>query len=78
MQYGITIQPRVGPGQLDAKEGRSLNRVIQWTDAGVEYEVDPRQVDCIAECRLEGGHVEGVATLGLKPTFHGLEADKEL
>ena len=26
----------------DAREGRALNRIISWTDAGAEYKADPR------------------------------------
>ena len=28
--YEVTISPRIGPGREDAKEGRSLNRIIKW------------------------------------------------
>ena len=41
--YEITIQPRMGPGPNDAKDGRSLNRVVRWLDGRIEYEADPRQ-----------------------------------
>lgn len=75
--YEITICPRIGPAPSDAKEGRSLNRIIRWCDHGVEYEADPRQAEkLIAECGLDGS--KGVATPGVKPTFHELEADVEL
>ena len=40
--YEVTIAPRIGPGPQDAKEGRSLNRIIKWCEHGVEYEADPR------------------------------------
>ena len=30
-----TIQPRIGPGQNDAKEAIVLNRVIRWTSQGL-------------------------------------------
>ena len=33
---------RVGPADEDAKEGRVLNRIIRWTEGGLEYEADPR------------------------------------
>ena len=29
-EYEITVAPRMGPGPGDAKEGRALNRIIQW------------------------------------------------
>jgi len=75
--YEITISPRIGPGPNDAKEGRSLNRIIRWCEHGTEYEAGPRQAEkLIAECGLDGS--KGVATPGVKPTFHELEADVEL
>ena len=36
-RYEITVRPRLGPGPADAKEGRVLNRIVSWTDAGLEY-----------------------------------------
>ena len=54
-QYEISIEPRLGPGPLDAKESRVLNRVIRWCDDCIEYEADPRQVErLVAECGLQG------------------------
>ena len=54
-QYEVTIEPRLGPGPTDAKEGRALNRVIRWCEDRIEYEADPRQVErLVAECGLEG------------------------
>ena len=44
-QYELTTQPRLGPGDDDAKEGIILNRIIRWTEQGLEYEVDPRQAE---------------------------------
>ena len=66
--YEITIQPRMGPGPGDAKEGRSLNRVVRWLDGRIGYEAGPRQSErFISECGLNGS--KGVATPGVKPTF---------
>ena len=76
-EYEISVGPRLGPGKDDDKEGRSLNRVIRWTDEGLEYEADPRQVErLIAECGLEGANV--VATPSVKASFKELESDQEL
>ena len=66
--YECTIQPRLGPGDADAKEGIVLNRVIRWTDEGIEYESDPRQTEkLIAECGLAGSNT--VATPGVRLSF---------
>ena len=64
-KYEITVEPRLGPGPNDAKEGRVLNRVIRWCADSIEYEADPRQVErLVAECGLEGA--KSVVTPGVK------------
>ena len=40
-QYELTTQPRLGPGDGDAKEGIILNRIVRWTEQGLGYEADP-------------------------------------
>ena len=76
-EYDISVAPRLGPGELDAKEGRALSSVIRWGDKHIEYEADPCQVERhIAECGLEGAN--GMATPGLKATFRELEEDADL
>ena len=76
-RYEISVDPRLGPGPGDAKEGRVLNRVIRWCEHGIEYEADPRQVErLVAECGLEGA--SSVVTPGVKPTFTELEEDQPL
>ena len=75
--YECTIQPRIGPGSDDAKEGVVLNRVIRWTDEGLEYEADPRQAEkLVAECGLTGSNT--MATPGLRASFAEVEKDKPL
>ena len=41
-RYELKKGGRLGPGPNDAKEITVLNRVLRWTDAGLEYEADPR------------------------------------
>ena len=75
--YEITAQPRMGPGPNDAKEGRSLNRVVRWLDGKIEYDADPRQSErLIAECGLEGA--KGMAPPGVKVGLAESESDDEL
>ena len=75
--YECTIQPRIGPGPNDAKEGIALNRVIRWTSEGLEYEADPRQAEkLIAECGLTGANT--MATPGIRLSFAEVEKDKPL
>ena len=47
--YELTKGGRLGPGSGDSKVGVILNRIIRWTEAGVEYEADPRQVERLLE-----------------------------
>ena len=47
--YELTVGGRLGPGPQDDKEATVLNRVIRWTDAGLEYEADPRQAEKLIE-----------------------------
>ena len=36
---------RIGPGDKDEKEMRILNRIVTWTDGGIQYEGDQRHVE---------------------------------
>ncbi len=75
--YELTTQPRMGPGAEDAKEAVVLNRIIRWTDKGVEMEADPRQAEkLISECGMEG--VNTVATPGIRVSFAEAENDHPL
>jgi hypothetical protein len=42
-KYELKEAARLGPAPEDSKETRVLNRVVRWTEEGVEYEGDPRQ-----------------------------------
>ena len=54
-KYELKENYRLGPGKLDHKEGRILNRVVRWTQGGIEYEADPRQGEkLITSLGLEG------------------------
>ena len=54
-----------------------LNRIILWTEHGVEYEADPRQCEKLAdECGM--ANTNSVAIVGLKMSFDQLENDAEL
>ncbi len=75
--YELTTQPRLGPGPSDAKEAVILNRVIRWTQHGLEYEADPRQAEkLVAECGMADTNT--VATPGVRVSFDQLEKDQEL
>ena len=56
----------MGPGPEDDKEGLVLNRVIRWTESGLEYEADPRQGEKLLEELELDDKCNTAATLGLK------------
>ncbi len=76
-KHEVTVGPRLGPGPNDAKEARALNRVVRWTEHGVEYEADPRQTErLVSECGLTGANP--MATPGVRTTAAEIAADQEL
>ncbi len=76
-RYELTETARLGPGPADAKEGRILNRVVRWTEQGIEYEADPRQTErLIQQMGLSGANP--TATPGLKLPFDQLKNEEDL
>ena len=54
-----------------------LNRVVRWTNEGLEYEADPRQAErLIAECGLEGA--KSVSSPGIRSTAAEVLEEKPL
>ena len=47
-RYELTEAHRLGPGPEDDREARVLNRIVRWTDDGIEYEADPRHQEIIS------------------------------
>ena len=77
--YELTRGGRLGPGEEDDREATVLNRVVRWTQAGLEYEADPRQFErLLAEVELAGENVNGCATPGSKVTVAQVADEKEL
>ena len=75
--YELRKGGRLGPAPDDAKEGTVLNRVIRWTEEGIEYEADPRQCERLLEAtQLETANC--VATPGVKALAVQLAQDKPL
>ena len=71
-KYELTVGARLGPSKNDDHEGSVLNRVVRWTDSGLEYEADPRQAEkLICDTELQGANA--VTTPGVKPLSHQLE-----
>ena len=77
-KYELRKGGRLGPGDSDAKEITVLNRVIRWTDTGIEYEADPRQAERLLDgLGLDDG-CKSAATPGVKPLVEALKEDASL
>ena len=55
-----------------------LNRVVLWTNDGLEYEADPRQIERLIESQGLDDSCKTVVTPGLKPTKEQMEEEKPL
>ena len=76
-KYELTVGARLGPGKEDDHEVLVLSRVVRWTDRGLEYEADPRQVEkLLREIELEGAN--GAVTPGVKVLSHQVESENDL
>ncbi len=68
---------RLGPSKEDDKEAKMLNRIVRWTDEGIEYEGDPRQVEqVIRDLGLRG--CKAVSTPGVRQVFEQIQGDQDL
>jgi len=68
---------RLGPGKGDDKETRVLNRVVRWTEQGLEYEADPRQAEkIIQELGLED--CKAVATPAVRQSMEHINKDEPI
>ena len=74
-KYKTKVRGIIGPDAHDMKAITILNRIVEWTDDGIQYEADPRHVDLvIAELKLEAA--KGTGITGSRNTT--LEEDVEL
>ena len=66
-KYELKESERLGGGPANSKEAWVLNRIVRWTDHGLEYKADPRQAEkLIQELGLE--NCKGVSTPATKAT----------
>ena len=75
--YELRKEGRIGLGKDDDKEGRILNRIVRWTDSGLEYEAFPRQAERLIESMHLDGNCKSTVTPGLKPTKEQVEEEKD-
>ncbi len=77
--YELKEPHRLGPGDGDDREALVLNRVVRWTDAGLELEADPRQAEkLLRDLKLDGEGVKAAASPGARQTREQLDADRPL
>ena len=56
-----------------------LNRIVRWTDKGLEYEADPRQAEkLLRNLKIDGEGVNAAATPGVKAVKEQLDKDTAL
>ena len=77
-RYELKRGGRLGPGASDAKEITVLNRVLRWTDDGLEYEADPRQCERLIEGLQLDDSCNGAATPGQKPLPQQIDNERSL
>ena len=58
--------------------GRVLNQVVRWTNDGLEYEADPRQIERLIESQGLDDSCKTVVAPGLKPTKEQMAEEKPL
>ena len=76
-RYELTESARLGPRAEDSKEARILNRVVRWTEQGLEYEAGPRQGERLVE-QLGLSGANSTTTPGVKPTYEQMNAEVPL
>ncbi len=77
--YELREPHRLGPGPGDDHEALVLNRVVRWTDAGLEMEADPHQAEkLLRDLKLDGDGVKVAASPGVKATREQLDGDTPL
>ena len=65
-RYENKHRGRIGPHPNSDKAIRILNRVVEWTDTGIEYEADQRHAEIIAKEMNLDENSRSVATPGIK------------
>ena len=76
-KFEVKFRGRIGPGISDDKSIRILNRVVTWTDGGIEYEADQRHAEIIVKSLGMQADSKGVATPGSRREWTP-EDEKEL
>ena len=74
--FKVKFRGRIGPDEGDDKFIRILNRVVEWTPGGIEYEADQRHAEIIVKkLGLEEG-AKGVSTPGCRKEWEPEEENE--
>ena len=64
-EYDVKVRGKLGPDKADDKHITILNKCVEWTSAGLQYEPDPRHVEILLR-ELGMENCTPVATPGVK------------
>ncbi|MFM7989692.1 MAG: hypothetical protein ACKPKO_61305, partial [Candidatus Fonsibacter sp.] len=70
-KFEAKVKGRIGPRKQDDKSMRVLNRTIQWTEKGIEYESDQRHAEIIVAEFGWGTGSKSVVTPGVPMNNRG-------
>ena len=63
-KFDVKFRGRLGPGSDDLKSIKVLNRIIEWTSAGITFEADQRHAEIIVESLGLGKESKPISTPG--------------
>ncbi|MFM7980765.1 MAG: hypothetical protein ACKPKO_15740, partial [Candidatus Fonsibacter sp.] len=64
-KFEAKVEGRLGPGKLEVNTMRALDRLIYWTEEGIEYEADQRHAEIMVSEFGLGVDSKRVSTLGV-------------
>jgi hypothetical protein len=65
-RFEVKFRGRLGPEIGDDKSIKILNRIVEWTERGINYEADHRHVDIVLENLGYQDSTKGLSTPGTK------------
>ena len=74
--FEVKFRGRLGPAERDDKCIRILNRVVEWTSGGIEYEADQRHAEIIFKKLGLDEKAKGVSTPGSRKEWEPEEENE--
>lgn len=68
-KWEVKIKGRIGPSAADLKVMPVLNRIVEWTDAGIVYEADSRHAEIIVNALGLNSKTKGSSIPGSRDDF---------